>query len=68
MNWTERHAAVQEFALRRFASQARNMASAAGQDKEGRLFKTGDAARFLDDAKVAEECLTMLTKPAPSEM
>lgn len=65
--WTERHSAVQCFALRRFAADARNMANAAAQDKDGRRFKAGTAAKLLDDARTAEECLRMLSSAADAK-
>lgn len=62
--WTDRHTAVQVFALRRFAAEARSMASTVAQDKAGRHFKDGTLAKLLDDARTAEECLRILASPA----
>lgn len=52
---SERHRSLLASALYGFAKEARAMANAAAQDKQGTKFKTGAAEHFLRDAKDAEE-------------
>lgn len=56
-NWTARHNSVAKFALQRFINTCYDRANAAAQ------LGSIAAARFLDDAKVAEECRAMLESP-----
>ena len=54
---TERERAVIRFALRSFASAARETMNAAAQDKEGRYFFPGAVESFEKDATDAEALL-----------
>ena len=54
---TERQISIINFALHRFASDARSNANAAAQDKNGDFYKEGSVTAFLRDASDAEKLL-----------
>lgn len=59
--------ALIRLALNRLVSDAYSRAFEAAQDKAGRFFAPGDAAKYLADAKHAEKLLiAMAEKPLPT--
>lgn len=65
--WTDRQQKVIRFALWGFANAARAQANDAAQDRDGSRYKPGAVDAFLNDARDAEQILTIMrAEGAPS--